>query len=98
VLNAIWQVFALTVVVIALGIVCWDAFLRGHRTRRALAFAALGVVILFAGGTLQAVRSDGWGWLLVVPAAGAVALAHRVDRRDAARGQADGPESGTSRP
>jgi hypothetical protein len=32
--------------VLVLGTVFWDAFLRGHRTRRALALAAVGGVII----------------------------------------------------
>jgi hypothetical protein len=96
VLNAIWQVFALAVVVLALGIVFWDVFLRGHRTRRALALAAVGGAIIFGGGIVQDVRGDGWGWLVALPGAGAAALARRVDRPDGAGGRADGPPSGAS--
>jgi len=79
--NTLWQVFAVTVVSVAMGLLVWDAFLRGHRSHRALLIALFGAVIVVAGGVVQADHGGVWGLLFSAVGVGLVEVARRTERK-----------------
>ncbi|MFA9272806.1 MAG: hypothetical protein ACEQSX_19070 [Baekduiaceae bacterium] len=64
-LNAAWQIFALTLIVAAFAVVLWDAHLRGERTRtgRALGGALIATVLV---GAWVLAEGSAWGWAIVL--------------------------------
>lgn len=80
---------------IVLGIVFWDAFLRGHRTRRALSLATSALSSFSLAAQCRpcvAMVGDGFA----IPGAGAVALARHIDRRRFRRRRVRWARSGAS--
>jgi hypothetical protein len=81
VLNAAWQIFALTLIVAVFAVVLWDAHIRSEKTRTGRALGGALIVCVLIGSWVLA-QGSAWGWAILV---GGGALADLVRRAAAAR-------------